>query len=403
MVLSAKTIDPFLAIARELESRWAAREHDERHFAELATEVLAARALHREVSADDILAWVLAADRIPDQFDLESKFGQPPITLVRTSRFVIDALFWLEGTTEIHQHGFSGAFQVLAGSSVHSRYDWTLRDRVNTAILIGDTKFRGFELLGPGDTRAIGAGRELIHGLFHLERPSVTIVVRTLGDREAGPQYTYHAPHIATDPLVRDPLLQRKLEALAVLAALGRDHQSAFAAQLFEADFYTVFRLGRHYMEQVGDLSKLRELLESARSRHGERIDALPAVFDEMLRTSAIVTKRERLIGADHRFFLAMLLVLPTRAAILDAIAQRYRGDPVQHVVGWIEDLATALGGDAISDHSSIVLREMLRGHTGDRLLERLEADFDIGDVRDDIRALERQLRRTTTLRSLLA
>lgn len=400
MVLA--TLDPFHAIAQELEARWAAREHDERCFAELATEVLGARALHREVSADDLLAWVLAADRIPEQFDLESKFGQPPLTLVRTRRFLIDALFWMDGTTEIHQHGFSGAFQVLSGGSVHSRYEWTLRERVNASILIGDTQFRGFELLGPGDTRTIGAGRALIHALFHLEQPSVTIVVRTIGDRECGPQYTYHAPHLATDPLVRDPLLQRKLEALAVLAKLGRDHEAAFVAQLANADFYTVFRLGQHYLDRVGDLGRLRTLLEGARSRHGERIDALIPVYEEMLRLGAIARKRAVLDGTEHRFFLAMLLVLPTREAILEAIATRYGGDPIERTVGWIQDLAAALGGGTTNDHSSVVLAEMLRGHAGEQLLERLEEDFDISEVREEIRTLEQQLRATPTLRNLL-
>jgi hypothetical protein len=122
------------------------------------------------------------------------------------------------------------------------------------------------------------------------------------------------------------------------------------------------------------------------------------------LRTSAIVKKRELLTRADHRFFLAMLLVLPERTLILDAIARRYPdGDPVTRIVGWIEDLADALGGvGATIDHSSIVLAEMLRGHAGDRLLARLDEDFDIEDVRDDIVLLEQQLREMISLRSLL-
>jgi hypothetical protein len=45
----------------------------------------------------------------------------------------IEALFWVDGTTSIHQHSFSGAFQVLAGKSIHSRY----RSTVATGSALG--------------------------------------------------------------------------------------------------------------------------------------------------------------------------------------------------------------------------------------------------------------------------
>jgi hypothetical protein len=37
-------------------------------------------------------------------------------------RFYVEVVFWAEGTTAIHQHSFSGAFQVLVGSSIHTLY-----------------------------------------------------------------------------------------------------------------------------------------------------------------------------------------------------------------------------------------------------------------------------------------
>ncbi|MFN2514442.1 MAG: hypothetical protein ABR568_23900, partial [Pyrinomonadaceae bacterium] len=57
------------------------------------------------------------AASLPHQYDVEGRFGNPPITLFAGPRFHIDVYYWLDGTTSIHQHSFTGAFQVLLGSS----------------------------------------------------------------------------------------------------------------------------------------------------------------------------------------------------------------------------------------------------------------------------------------------
>ena len=48
------------------------------------------------------------AQALPEQMDVEAAFGNPPVTLFAGLRFHIDVYFWLDGTTEIHQHAFAG-------------------------------------------------------------------------------------------------------------------------------------------------------------------------------------------------------------------------------------------------------------------------------------------------------
>jgi len=374
----------FTQIGREVEARWRASNYDEIGFPELAAAVLVEAQPGKLLSADDLLRWLLVTDVLPQQIDPSSKFGQPPITVYRAPRFFIDALFWLDGTTEIHQHGFSGAFQVLSGGSVHTEYRWQLEDRVSAALLFGQLELAGSELLGPGDTRPIRSGAGLIHGLFHLDRPSVSIVVRTYQDTECGPQYRYHPPSLAEDPFFDDGLVRRRLEGLGVLHALDPVRYEAAATELVAtSDFYLVYRVARQHLVLLEDLARTRALLEHARPRHGMRVERLGPVFAELARISTLRARRELMTGVDHRFFLALLLNLPTRRAILDSIASRYPDrDPIELAAQWILDLADALTGQAAgSDHAGVVIAELLRGHEGEALLERLKEDHDADDV----------------------
>src|SRR4029077_7499028 len=113
------------------------------------------------------------AETVPYQAKLDEAFGQPPVTLFWNGRFQIDVLFWHTATTAIHQHAFCGAFAVLGGSSVHCRYEFTPRRKLNSRFLIGRAALREVELLEVGAMRRIARGAGLIHSLFHLETPSV--------------------------------------------------------------------------------------------------------------------------------------------------------------------------------------------------------------------------------------
>src|SRR5262249_38085080 len=146
-------------------------------------------------------------------------FGQPPVTLYRARDFYISALYWLEGTTDIHEHGFSGAFRVLEGSSIHAVYDFSRPATITPRLAYGHLLLSEAELLRKGATRRIQLGGEFIHSLFHLDSPSVTIVVRT--GREGLRQNSYCRPGVAFDPLFDDPALQRRMLALETMRAFA--------------------------------------------------------------------------------------------------------------------------------------------------------------------------------------
>ena len=88
------------------------------------------------------------------------------------------------------------------------------------------------ELLKRGDVRPIVPGKEFIHALFHLERPSTTIAVRTYGAPQAQPQYSYRKPHLAVDPFFREETLTKKLQTVSLLLNTQHPESDSMIAEL---------------------------------------------------------------------------------------------------------------------------------------------------------------------------
>ena len=107
--------------------RWRRADFDRDAFPDIAATALAERPPSVDVSPADVVRWVHESPTLVPQADIDSKFGQPAITVFRCEAFYIDVLFWVDGTTAIHQHRFSGAFHVMRGSSLQSRYRFTVQ------------------------------------------------------------------------------------------------------------------------------------------------------------------------------------------------------------------------------------------------------------------------------------
>jgi hypothetical protein len=333
-------MDFFNKLGALVEERFRAFNFDEARFSEAALAALRELPPAAHLDYLDLVRWALTTPRLPPQ-DLNSNFGEPPLSLYIGRRFYIEALFWLEGTTSIHQHAFSGAFHVLSGSSLHSQYSFTARERINSRLLVGDIALRGVTLLNKGDSHEIRSGRSgLVHSLFHLERPSVTIVIRTTNEPDSLPQYRLRRPSFAQASFMRDEKTARQLQLLAVLRKLGNPDWVRHAeAMLAEADFETAFvildDLHRHLSPDV-----LTRLIETVGRRHGAPAQLLPALFEEDKRQAALIARREAVTQGDHRFLLALMLNLPERQSILEQVQRRYGGDPVDWVVRCVGEMA---------------------------------------------------------------
>ena len=389
----------FQELGELVERRWRKENYSEQLFPELAAQALTESNLPAQVDPWEIIRWVQGATALPDQKDAEGRFGDPPITLFAGPRFYVDVYFWLDGTTSIHQHAFTGAFQVLLGSSIHSRYSFNEKQILSEHFSIGELKLEEVQLLQKNDVRLIKPGRNFIHSLFHLDRPSATITVRTEHTPSAALQWDYRKPYFATNPFFRNQVMSKKLQTIGLL--LGMKHKDADAMigdLICSSDFHTAYfaleaffhAVKNSQMDSLFGLStgdeRFNAMLKRARETHGELIDLIPAIFDEQVRQQNIVTRRGSITSEEHRFFLALLLNVPSREKILDLVKQRYpETDPVEKILDWVEELAqtrvlgskeaNALGLENFDDDYVFVLEQLLRGKSIEEIRRLSESE----------------------------
>jgi hypothetical protein len=292
-------------LGHAIDADWSRLNYDPYQLPELATRHLAAARLHRALRPVDILAWALRGD-LPDQFDKLSTFGQPPITLFRARHFVIDALFWLDGTTTIHDHAFSGAFQVLSGSSIETTFRFEASRDGGGHFFFGSLGLLDSALRTTGDARPITPESSYIHALFHLERPSVTILIRTLQLPRIAAQLQYEPCGFAWSPFFRDPTLDRMVE---VVELLDRSNDQAFedlaGGLMTRSDLYTTFRLLRACVE-MKDERRLSALLERLADR--DAADTFSGWLAKERVERFLMRQRAFVHEPDLRFLLAVLL-----------------------------------------------------------------------------------------------
>lgn len=412
----------FEALGDAIARRWRERSWDEEQLPAIAEEALSA-APQLTASPAAILEWACLTERLPRQQDPRSTFGQPPLTLYSHERFVIDVYYWFESTTMIHQHAFHGLFRVLAGSSVHTTYRFTRERRVEDDFLLGKIEVVGSELLRTGDQHRIVGGARFVHSLFHLEQPSVSLVIRTVLDSAILPQYSYDRPFIALNTFRDLPSETRMREALR---ALHRFDEARYAEVLRSvvagADLLrTYVALGQHLALHDGEdelrQDRTRELFAIARGRHGADVDLLAACLAENARQREITKMRVEATDPELRFFLALLLVCSGRDEVLQLVRRRFPADDAPaRVVGWLRALAALPsrrfgGGSALGfelgEDVLVVLELVLRGVPPPELPAALveRGTFtaeEVEDQREEIVALPQQLKQHAVLRVLV-
>ena len=392
-------MDLFQQLGAEIERLWLETNYNEELLPAIAKDALKRADLPSKLSAWDVVEWSLQQSELPRQRDLNARFADPPITIFSGPRFHIDVYFWFDGTTAIHQHSFCGAFQVLMGSSIHSWYEWSCREVVNTFAEIGDMSLKVCELLEVGDVQEIWAGKQYIHSLFHLDEPSATIVVRTDRSPLHLPQFSYQKPSLAVDPFFEQETTTKKLQIMsALIRAKHADADRQIADLLNKSDFHTSFsiltQMRRHLRSnQLSQLFKLEgpktrfdNFLEIVAKRHGPAGEIFKPVFERQDMLDEIVDRRGFVTNPEHRFFMALLLNVDERERIFSLIKQRFPdADPIEKVLDWTFDLAqtrvvgvetsNALGIPDFGEPEMFALENLLNGKTDDEVRQTFVAE----------------------------
>ncbi len=390
----------FDEVGARIERLWCDQNYNDDAFPGICSAALREARFPERITPWQIVEWALKQDVLPLQQDLPASFGQPPITIYNGTRFYIDAYFWLEGTTATHQHAFCGAFQVLEGSSIHSWYEFERLETINQCMEIGDIRLKVCELLKVGDIQEIVPGAAYIHSLFHLDHPSVTIVIRTHQTQNHLPQFDYRKPHVAVDPFYQEPNLIKKLQLISTMIRLERPEADGLVSDLLAgSDLFTSYLillnirnyLKSNQMDEIFKLgrseSKFDVFMEIVGKRHGAHADVLRKVFEYQRRLDSIVHKRSLVANPEQRFFLALLMNVEGRERIFELIKARFPdADPLEKAADWIFDLAqtrvfganmtNALGIAEFDDLDLHILEGLFRDKQPDEIERGLETEF---------------------------
>jgi hypothetical protein len=229
----------------------------------------------------------------------------------------------------------------MHGSSIHAHYAFEHPRPVTPYLRVGNLKMKGIELLEAGRTVPIVSGPESIHSLFHLDSPSVTVVVRTQHDPGTGPQFNYLPPHVAFDPHFSDKLTMRRKQLLDVLARTGdTSYEEVVLEMIAGTDFERGFSIVHHCTEYLQQFGEWETVLQTFEKKHGALAAGVGATLKEDVRRGVIKSLRGMVAEPQHRFFLALLMNAPTRDDLLALVAQRFpEEEPAAIVLRWVEEL----------------------------------------------------------------
>jgi|GEM_PF-185419 len=328
----------FTELGQNVYDRWKQKNFDLSSFPGIAQQALQENPPSDHVDLGTLIQEFLLNDEQP--FQTSSGFGQPELIVYDNPKFYIQILFWLDGTTDIHQHEFSGAFHVMEGSSIHSHFEFENVRPVTAHFRLGNLMLKDATLLETGSTVQIISGRSCIHSLFHLETPSVTVVIRTHSDPGTGPQFTYLPPHVAVDPVHHDALTMRRKQLLDVLEQTGdADYADLVAEMVSELDFERGFFILQNCMTHLRNLGAWEDVWEVFSAKHGELAEPVAPTLQEIIRRDGIAAMRGNVEDVEHRFFLALLLNVERREDILAMVAGKSDADPVETIMRWADEL----------------------------------------------------------------
>jgi len=200
-------IDSLRRLAARIDREWQSAGSRVSTFPALAARLLSEAQPHRGYDLASLGRWTLSHRTFPPACNPFGPFGPPAFTIWSGSRFFANLYAYTSPEVVIHDHDFAGAFVNLSGTTLHATYEFADAERIAPAVHVGDLAVRHVEVVGPGDVRRIDPGRRFIHQVWHLDQPTVVLVIRTGPlSAPARRQFRYLRAGFATE-VVRDDAL----------------------------------------------------------------------------------------------------------------------------------------------------------------------------------------------------
>lgn len=367
----------FSVLASDINSKWEVNQYTDDSFSKIAYECLLQR-MDNLMGYESILKWLMSATKICEQSSLGNSFGQPPFTIYSDERFRIEALFWHVGAATVHHHTFSGAFSILQGETIHTLFDFKEKLQCYDHFRIGKLSINKVELLKTGDVREIIPGGEMIHSTFHLDMPTVTVVIRTHCHGKIKTELEYRPPGIAVNSCYFEPLLVKKVQALEFLQKVQANEQEKMLEIALEStDIFGNYLLLRQFYSNRA-VNSNDSCISIVKSRYGDFIvSSILQSIEEEKRRISIYKLRSSVIDSEQRFFLALLLNLPNLPLIVKFVNLRYpEYEPLPLICRWCEDIVNQNSKEVDVKLFILILKALINGKSYNLFLEEISKNL---------------------------
>jgi len=208
----------FNKVGKEIDSQWSKYEYKLNKFSDIAAENLI-KINKLQVPYKDILD--LYFNKSFNVTQGHNNFSQYQITLYNNDFFYIEALFWSSGTTTIHEHNFTGAFLVLEGSSLQAEYTYEVKNKISESMSFGNLALQDKKILEKKSIQKINLKSNFIHSIFHLENPSVTIVIKSKSKGIKLHQFNYNPCGLAISPFYNNLNINKFIKLYAITHSIN--------------------------------------------------------------------------------------------------------------------------------------------------------------------------------------
>lgn len=331
-------MDYFKEIGKKLSARCGEGELGE-NFPELAAEVLAAFPVPAEVGIEFMADWALGRERLPEQVNFHSGFGEPPLVVYEEPRFYAEVLFWFHGRTSIHGHGFYGAYQVLAGYSIEAQFAYHRDHEPVPGIQVGALEPTALRLITPGEITRILPEEAFIHTVMHMGNPSLTLVIRNKGGLV---QFDYSMNGLGVNAYQDSQSHVRQAEVLSAFHAANPD---GFETRLLEflktGSAHRMARVLKEMEHEIDEEFLVGEIHELAVERFGPLGEL---IIESLTRTISGNMIWDEVAGMDDpaiQLRTALLDLFPENQNLLAVVARTFPDrEPADVLENWTDTVS---------------------------------------------------------------
>lgn len=215
----SESIDLLWSFCAQIEEEWKKQDYNVEAFPYIVEDL---DAYHRcDLQAFSNLRFLRQCLDIPKVSEIQrlSSFSDVYYRLFDNGKFWVEVLNWWGSDINIHDHDFSAVQYQLKGSALNVEYEFSPLGKPKEGVVVGDYSIRNAALWRPGRHSIVRPGRIAPHNICHIDRPTVSLLIRTHPHAEFGPQWNYFPPGVASSYGVADAVFRKNIKSLRLLAA----------------------------------------------------------------------------------------------------------------------------------------------------------------------------------------